>query len=174
MSKKPKKQLTTKQKQARYRAGQIGCYFGMGLSVATPSLIYGVVNFDEWFVKNPEGYKIGIGAAIGFVVTGIIMFFMTQKKEKELKVTEGWITFIACALAIGFTLKMLGDILYEIANVVLWSCLGIAGAVGFDIASKKLKRNADAFKAARATVKQESIEDQARREVEEEQERPVD
>lgn len=174
MAKKDKKKLTTKQEQAKHRAQEILCYIGMGLGVITPALIYGGINFDEWFVQNPEGYKIGIGAGIGLAVTAVAIFFISQRKEKNLKVTDGWITFIICWFAIGFALKLFGDIITEIANVVLWTGAGLCVAFGLDLTSKSEKRKADAYKTARAKVEQETIEEKAKREVEEEQGTPVD
>ena len=179
MSKNPKKELTTKQKQIRYRVGQYGCYAGMGLSVMTPSLIMGAINFEEWFATNNDGYKIGIGATIGLVVTAIAMVLVTQKAEKRIKVTDMWITLICCWFAVFFALKMLGDIILQVADIGLWTGLGLCSAFGFYLFSTVNERNANSYKNARAKVKEETIEEKAKREVENEErkkqeDRPVE
>ena len=53
--KKVKKPLTTKQKQYRYRGLQYAAIGGEFVSILTPFIIIGGVNFDEWFISNPEG-----------------------------------------------------------------------------------------------------------------------
>lgn len=179
MSKKQKKPLTTKQTQAKNRLFQILCYLGMGVGVVTPAAIYGSVNYDEWFVQNPEGYKIGIGAGIAMAVTAFAIFLITYKKEKNLKMTDMWISLIVCVAAIGLALKLVGNIINEIGDVVLWTALGLCAAFGFDVASWKFQKEADAYRDARKKVKSESIEEKAKREVEQEekakeQERPVE
>jgi uncharacterized OsmC-like protein len=60
----------------------------------------------------------------------------------------------------------------------MWTGLGLCSAFGLDMVAKQMKKKADAYKDARAKVKEETIEQQARKEVEEEQktqeERPVE
>lgn len=178
MAKKEKKPLSTKQTQAKNRIYQILCYLGMGVGVITPAAIYGTVNYDEWFAQNPEGYKIGIGAGIAMAVTAFAIFLITYKKEKNLKMTDMWISLIVCVAAIGLALKLVGNIINEIGDIVLFTALGLCAAFGFDVASWKFQKEADAYRDARKKVKSESIEDKAKREVEEElkkqEERPID
>lgn len=179
MAKKEKKPQTTKQIQAKNRLFQILCYVGMAVGVMTPAAIYGSINYEEWFVQNPEGYKIGIGAGIGLAVTAFAIFLIAYKKEKNLKVTDMWISMIVCFAAIGLALKLVGKVITEVGDVVLFTAIGLCVAFGFDIASWKFQREANAYKEARKKVKSESIEDKARREVEQEekakeQERPVE
>ena len=178
MAKKEKKPLTTKQIQAKNRVYQILCYVGMGVGVVTPAAIYGAVNYDEWFVQNPEGYKIGIGAGIAMAVTAFAIFLITYKKEKNLKMTDMWISLIVCVAAIGLSLKLVGKIITEIGDVVLFTALGLCAAFGFDVASWKFQKIADAYRDARKKAKSENIDEKARREVDEElkkqEERPID
>lgn len=175
---KEKKPLTTKQIQAKNRLFQILCYVGMGVGVITPAAIYGTINYDEWFVQNPEGYRVGIGAGIGLAVTAFAIFLVARKKEKNLKVTDMWISLIVCFAAIGLALKLVGAVITEVGDVVLWTALGLCVAFGFDMASIRFQREADAYKNAWKKVKSESIEEKAKKEVEEElkkqEDRPID
>ena len=176
MVKKPKKR-TTKQELALHRALQylsFGSVFG---AILTPFIILGIVNFDEWFINNTEGWKVGMGAIIGMAVVGFALFLVMAKKEKEIKVTNGWITFLVIWFAIALVTWLIKSIIEEIFWVMLFTGLGLAAAFGFDIWSREEKKQADAYQKARADIKQETIEEQARREVQEEQsesEHPVD
>lgn len=168
--KKEKKQLTTKQQQTKYRALQYTAIGGMFGSIITPFVILGAIHFDEWFRDNPSNWKIGLGAALGLAVVGIAIFLVTKKKEQESKVTDGWITFIVCWFAVAFIAKLLSSIYEEIFGIMMWTGLGLCGAFGLDLVSKKEKEKADAYKEARKDVQQESIRDKAKREVEAEEE----
>lgn len=167
--KKVKKPLTTKQKQTKYRALQYTAIGGMGASVITPFIIIGAINFDEWFISNADGYKVGIGATLALAVMGIALALVTQKKEKESKLTNGWITLMVFWFAIAFIFKLLASIYDEIFSLMMWTGLGLAGAFGLDIVSKKQKEKADAYKEARSKANEDTIKEQAKREFEEEE-----
>lgn len=166
--KKEKKKLTTKQKQAKYRALQYTAVGGMFASILTPFIALGIANFDEWFVNNSNGWKVGLGASLGLAVAGIAVFLVTAKKEKESKVTDGWITLLVMWFAVAFVFFLLSSIYNQIFEIMMWTGLGLAGAFGLDLVSKDMKRRADEYKKARAEVYKENIEDEIRKEVEEE------
>lgn len=172
---KEKKKLTTKQKQNKHRALQYAAIGGMFASVITPFIIIGAINFDDWFVGE-GGWRIGLGATLGLAVAGIAIFLVTYKKEKESKVTDGWITMLVIWFAAAFIIKLFEEIYHEIFSIMMWTGLGLAAAFGLDLFSKAEKRKADAYKNARAKVQEESIEEQAKKEVaeEENENRPVE
>lgn len=169
-----KKPLTTKQTQMKYRALQYTAVGGMFASIITPFVILGIIHADEWFVQNDGGWKIGLGATLGLAVVGIAIFLVTKKKEQESKVTNGWITLIVMWFAIAFMTKLFANIYEEIFGIMMWTGLGLCSAFGLDIIARKNKETADAYKEARAELKQETIKEKAKREVEKEQERPVE
>lgn len=171
-----KKKLTTKQKQNKYRALQYTAIAGEFASIITPFVIIGLVNFEDWF-KSDGGWKIGLGATLGLAVVGIAVFLVTARKEKESKVTDGWITLLVIWFAVAFIFKLFSEIYDAIFGIMMWTGLGLASAFGLDMISKEMKKKADAYKTARAKVKEETIEEQAKKEVEQEQkqeERPVE
>ena len=165
MAKKP---LTTKQKQYRYRGLQYTAIGGMFVSILTPFIIIGAINFNDWFIQNEEGYKVGIGATLALAVMGIAIALVTMKKEKESKLTNGWITLLVFWFAIALICKLLSSIYDEIFSLMMWCGLGLAAAFGLDIVSKNLKEKADAYKEARADATKETIKEKAKKEVEEE------
>ena len=166
---KEKKKLTTKQKQAKYRALQYTAFGGMFVSIITPFIVLAAVNFEDWFIDNGSGWKVGLGGSLGLAVAGIAIFLVTYKKEHDSKVTDGWITLLVMWFAVAFIAYLLSSIYDQIFEIMMWTGLGLAGAFGLDLTSKSLKKKADAYKNARAKVQEESIEEQAKREVEEEE-----
>ena len=155
------------EKEKKYRALQYTAVGGMFASVITPFIILGIANFSEWF-QNENGWKIGLGASLGLAVAGIAIFLVTAKKEKESNVTAGWITLVVCWFAVAFVFKLLASIYEQIFGIMMWTGLGLCSAFGLDLVAKKEKEKADAYKSARKNVEQETIQEQAKREVEEE------
>lgn len=168
MSTKAKKKLTTKQEQTKHRALQYTAVGGMYASLLTPFIVLGAVHFNEWFAHE-EGWKVGLGFTLSLAVMGIAVALVTKKKEKESTLTNGWITFIVIWLAVAIIFKLLSQIYDEIFGIMLWTALGLAGAFGLDIVSKKEKEKADAYKDARAKAMGETIKEKAMREVEKEE-----
>lgn len=162
---KEKKPLTTKQKQLKHRALQYTAIGGMGASVLTPFIILGAVNYEEWFVSE-NGWKVGLGGSLSLAVMGIAIALVTKKKEKESTLTNGWITLMVFWFAIAFIFKLLSGIYDDIFGIMMWGGLGLAGAFGLDIVSKKEKEKADAYKEARDEANKEDIKEQAKKEVE--------
>ena len=162
-----KKQLTTKQQQTKHRALQYTAIGGMFASVLTPFIILGAINFEDWFMTE-GGWKIGLGGTLGLAVVGIAIFLVTQKKEKEINVTAGWITFLVCWFAIAFIAKLVANIWDQIFEIMMWTGLGLAGAFGLDMVSKDQKRKADIIKEVRNEVKTDTFREQIKKEYEEE------
>ena len=169
-----KKKLTTKQQQTKYRTIQYVAVGGEFASIVMPFVIMGIINFDEWFANNPEGWKIGLGGSIGLAVVGIAIAIIAYRKEKELKLTDGWITFLIIWLALTFVVWLLADIYNQIFQIMMWTFLGLATAFGLDMFSKSNKAKADAYKEARAEANKDNIKEKAKREVAEEENQPTE
>ena len=165
---KQKKPLTTKQQQTKHRALQYTAIGGMFGSILTPFIILGAINFEDWF-KTEGGWKIGLGATLGMAVVGIAVFLVTKKKEKESKVTDGWITFIVCWFAVAFIVKLFESIYSQIFEIMMWTGLGLCGAFGLDLVSKDQKRKADTIKEVRNETEKDSFKERIKKEYEKEQ-----
>ena len=165
---KEKKPLTTKQQQTKHRALQYTAIGGMFGSILTPFIILGAINFEDWF-KTDGGWKIGLGATLGMAVVGIAVFLVTKKKEKESKVTDGWITFIVCWFAVAFIAKLFESIYSQIFEIMMWTGLGLCGAFGLDLVSKDQKRKADTIKEVRNETEKDSFKERIKKEYEKEQ-----
>lgn len=159
-----KKPLTATQKKNRYRVGQWGAFSGEVLSILTPFIVLGAVNFDEWF-KSEQGWKVGLGGSLALALMGIAVFLFTKKKESSNSITNGWITMIVGWFAVAFIFMLLSDIITQISMIMFYGGLGLLSAFGLDIVSNKCKQKADAYKTALGEVRKETILDEARREV---------
>ena len=161
------KQMSVAKKQKTYRTLQYTCVGGEVISVLTPFIILGAVNADTWF-KSSEGWKVGLGGSLALALMGIAIFLVTAKKEKESKVTNGWLTLIVGWFAVAFIFVLLANIIDQIATIMLFGGIGLVVAFGLDIVSKSFKTKADLYKEAIGEVKKDKLKEQIEKEVEEE------
>lgn len=146
--KKAKKELSATQTKNKYRALQYtftGCQF---LSIIAPYVVIGAVNFDEYFVYNTEGWKVGTGGTIALALMGFACFAVGKKKDESNKYTNGYLTLGLLWLAIGFLFFMLSSILGDMAMIMVCGSAGIFGALGLNLASENMKAKADLYKKA--------------------------
>lgn len=164
MAKKEKKPLKASQKQKLYRVVEKSAFVGEFVSITTPYIIMGAINFDEWF-KSTEGWKVGLGGSLAIALMCICIFVITKKKEDKDSVTGGYITLLLVWLATAFIFLLLANIMHEIATIMFFGAIGIAGALGLEITSKKFKYKADMYKDVIQEVRKESAKEEARKEI---------
>lgn len=156
-----KKQLTAKQKQNRCRALQYTTLAGEFVSVATPFAVMGIVNRDEWFYYE-NGWKTGLGFILACLMLSIIVASINFDSEKLNNRKGRYIKLLIGCIIAAFIFILLSDIMSEIANILLFAALGIAGALGLDISSANFKAKADTYgtiiRKAKEKVVQEDIE----------------
>jgi membrane associated rhomboid family serine protease len=170
--KKAKKELTATQTKNKYRALQYtftGCQF---LSIIAPYVVIGAVNFDEYFVYNTEGWKVGTGGTIALALMGFAVFAIGKKKDESNKYTNGYLTLGLLWLAIGFLFFMLSSILGDMAMIMVCGSAGIFGALGLNVASENMKNKADLYKKAIEEANKDGIKnkvaEEAKKKVQEE------
>lgn len=163
MAKKVKKPLKASQKQRRYRVLEKSLFFGEFVSIGTPYIIMGAINFDEWF-KTTEGWKVGLGGALAMALMCIAVFAITKKKEDADSRTGGYITLLLGWLAVAFIFLLLANIMHDIATIMFFGAIGIAGALGLDVTSKKFGEKANIYEEAIKKVKKEVVEQDAEKE----------
>ena len=165
---KEKKELTIKQKYKRYKRIQYGLVAGEYVSTLTPYGIMAIVNHEEWFVYNPDGWKVGLGGAIGMCLLAFAMFLITKKKDNE-KLTNGMISLLVIWYAITFVFFLLAQINMEIYKIMAYGGFGLMGALGLDIGSKNFEKKANQLKTAMDNAKTNLDTEQATREILEEE-----
>lgn len=160
------KEKTIKQIKTKYRAFQYIFTACEVLSILTPFIVLGITYADIWFVSE-EGWKIGLGGALALGLCGITIWLFTAKKEKESKITNGWITLIVGWFAIAFIFVLLESIMAQISSIMLWGGLGLLTAAGLDnFGAKHFKEKADAYNEALKEVKQDTLKEKIAKEIE--------
>ena len=153
-----KKQLTIKQKKTRYRVAQYSTFGGEFLSILTPFMVMGIVNYDEWFL-NENGWKIGLGGSLALALLGLATFLVGKKKEDD-KITGGFISLVLGWFAVAFIFMLLADIMDQISTIMFFGGLGLLGAFGLDLTSKNFKQKADFYEEAIKKAQQDNIKNQ--------------
>ena len=159
------KKKTATQLKNKYRALQYSTFVGELLSILTPFIIMGAVNYDEWFMTE-EGWKVGLGGALAMALTGIAVFLVTKQKEDN-KITNGFIALIVGWFMVAFIFVLLKEIIEQIATIMMFGGLGLLGAFGLDMTSKNFKNKADLIKESIVKAKQDIIKDEATQELKE-------
>ena len=162
MAKKVKKSLTASQKQRRYRLVEKISIGGEFVSVGAPYLIMGAVNFDDWFVRT-GGWKVALGGALGMAMMSIAVLAIAKGKENKSK-TGGYITLLLSWLAVATMFVLLREIMDQIAQIMYFGAIGIAGALGLEINSKNFKAKADLIQESRSNVTKEKYEEEIKQE----------
>ena len=157
---KEKKKLTPTQRYKRLKATQYTCFGGEFLSVLTPFVVIGIVNFDEYFVEY-NGTRISIACALAFSLMGIAVYLVSKKKFDN-----SFITLIVGWLATTIIFFLLGKIITDISWIMLYGLIGILGAYGLDIASAKAGERAKKIKEGMELANQEEIKEEYRAEKE--------
>jgi len=164
MEKKVKKPLKASQKKTLYRFGQKVTFGSEFISIATPYIIMGAINFDEWF-RTTEGWKVGLGGSLAIALMCICVFSITKKREDKDSKTGGFLTLLMAWIAVAFIFMLLANIMNDIATIMFFGAIGIAGALGLEITSKKLGEKADLYEEAIRKVKGEVIENEVKKEI---------
>lgn len=165
-----KKQLTIKQQYRRCRGIQYGLVAGEYVSTLLPYSIMAIVNREEWFVMNPDSWKVGLGGAIGMTLLALAMFLITKKKENT-KLTDGMIALVLGWYAITFVFFLLAQINMEIYKIMAYGGFGLLGALGLDIGSKQFDKKATDLKKAMNNAQENLNTAQATQEILEKEEK---
>lgn len=153
---KNKKALTPAQKKMRCRIGEKVTYYAEYPILALPYVIMGAVNFDAWF-KSTEGWKVGLGGALAIAMMCIAWYSLVKKSDTQTSRTGGLVKMLIAWLAVAFILILLANIIHQIASVMLFGAIGIAGALGLEITSNTLKEKGDEYKELIKEAKKEQI-----------------
>lgn len=162
MAKKVKKSLSLSQKYRRYKVVEKLSLYSEFVSVGLPYVIMGAVNFDTWF-KKAGGWKVGLGGALGMVMMGIAVLAIAKGKENKSK-TNGYITLLLSWLAAATIFLLLREIMDQIAQIMYFGAIGIAGALGLEINSKNFKAKAEVIKESKKEVVKKTYEEEIQQE----------
>lgn len=164
------KELTIKQKYRRAKAGQYSLMAAEYVSVVTPYSIMAIVNRNEWFIANPEPWKVGLGGAIALVLVSLATLLVTLKKENK-EITNGFIALVLGWYAVTFVFFLLANINMEIYKIMAIGGLGLIGAMGLDYGSRHFEKKAKELKTAITNAKTNLDTEQATKEILKEEEK---
>lgn len=174
---KEKKELTTIQKQKRYRVIEKTTFYSEFLAICMPYLVMCGINFDEWF-RTTEGWKVGLGGGLAIIFMCITILSIKNTEKENKSRVRSYIQLLLKWLAFAFIFFLLADIIDQIATIMFFGALGIAGALGLDITSTNYGEMANMYNVSRKKIKQEKIEEEVRQETmleqQENQRRPTE
>lgn len=165
---KEKKPLTIKQQKRRYKTYQYLMVGGEYIATLLPYGIMAIVNRDEWFVYNPNSWKVGLGGSIGMVLLALAMFLITKRRDNE-KLTNGMIALLIGWYAITFVFFLLAQINMEIYKIMAYGGFGLMGALGLDIGAKYFDKKATNLDSAMKQAETNLQTEQATKEILEEE-----
>ena len=134
MAKKPR---TPTQLKRKYKTISALCFAGQFVSVATPFLIIGAVNFDNYFIQY-DGMKMSIAAIMTFCVMFITILAVAKQKFKA-----SYATIFIGMLVIGVIFQLIGQVILDVGKIILIGSSGVLGALILDKFSKKYEKKAD-------------------------------
>ena len=161
---KEKKELTIKQQKRRYTTYKYLLIGGEYVATLLPYGIMAIVNREEWFVLNPEPWKVGLGGSIGMVLLALAMFLITKKRDNE-KLTNGMIALLIGWYAVAFVFFLLAQINMEIYKIMFYGGLGLCAALGLDIGSKYFDKKATTLDTAMKQAETNIQTEQATKEI---------
>lgn len=162
--KKQKKEKTVKELERHNRTIQYGLFASEFAVIPIPFAIMSAVNYEEWFVNNPDSWKIGLGGSLAIALMSIAVFLVGAKKENK-ELTGGYIAIILGWYAFAFIAMLLSQILSEIYNIMFIGGTGMLAAFGLDIGSKRFKIKADKNKTALQEAEKELAKERAKEEM---------
>lgn len=144
-----KKPKTPTQKKKQLKTISNLCFAGEFVSIFTPFITIGIVNYNEYFVEY-SGTKMSIAAVLAAILMGLATWLVAKKKFENSFITLiiGWFT-------VAFIFFLLGQIINDIAMIMFYGGIGILGAYGLDIASKKTSAEAEKIDKAIERAKED-------------------
>ena len=168
MKKKSEKELTIKDKYKHNRRYQYLFVGGEYVSALTPYGVMAIVNREEWFVYNPEPWKVGLGGSIGLTLVALAMFLLTKKRDNE-NLTNGMIALVIGWYSVTFVFFLLAQVNMEIYKIMAYGGLGLLTALGLDVGSKNFDKKAEQYKKAMENARTNLDTEQATKEILEEE-----
>lgn len=153
-----KRTLTPSERKKKYTILQWSTYVGEFVAFVLPFFIIGIVNYDKYFVEY-NGTKMSIAFFLAMGVMGFGIWGITKKK-----IENNYITLIIKWVLFAFIFTMLGEIIKDIAAIMWFGLIGIAGAYGLDVASEHYKKEKLQIKDAQEKAKEDDLVEEVKEE----------
>lgn len=152
---------TVKSQKNKYAIIEYSCFVGEFVSVASPFVAIGIANYDKYFVQY-DGTKMSIAFFMAMAVMGMAIFLISKKKLEN-----SYITLLIGWAVMAFVFQMLGAMITDLATIMWFGLIGLAGAYGLELGSKAAKKKKDLIKDAMKQADKEDMVDQYKLEKEE-------
>lgn len=160
---KEKKELTIKEQRDSARKKQLILFASEFAVIPIPFVVMGIVNAQEWFITNPEGWRIGLGGGIAMALCSLATFLVSKQKENP-NLTGGYISIILGWYALTFVFFLLSSILEQIYIIMAICGSGMLSAFGLDVESKRYKKEYlrldESLKMAQAEIDKEQAKEE--------------
>lgn len=142
---------TPSQLKKKYRAIQYSCFAGEFLSAAAPFVAIAIANYEKYFVEY-DGMRVSISFVMAMAVMGFAIFGIAKKK-----MNNSFVTLIIIWATMAFIFTMLGHLITDLATIMWFGLIGITGAAGLDIVSKKAEKAKNKITAAQEQAANEDM-----------------
>ena len=153
-----KKELTVKQQASRLGRIKWLCRILEYVSIATPFVTIALINKDKYFVEY-DGTRMSISLLLGLALMGFAIWGITEKKLENT-----YVSFIIKWVIVAFIFTMLGEVITDIAMIMWFGLIGLAGSQGLEIASNKAsqeqQRKLEAIKKAQDELDTEQAKEE--------------
>lgn len=147
--KKEKKPLTPTEKVRLFTVLKWATFGSEFVAIILPLVIVALVNYKQYFVEY-SGVKMSIAGVLSMLVMGFTLFIVTSKKIKDF-----YIPLIIIVGVLTLVFFLLGQIINELAKIMLIEFIGLCFAFGLDITSKKFDKEVKDIKEAIAEAEKE-------------------
>lgn len=149
--KKERQPLTPTQRLKVYKVVKWTAFGGEFVSIILPFVLIGIINYNQFFVEY-SGVKMSIAGVLTMALMGFVLFVITSKKVKDFYIPLLIIWAVATVI-----FYLIGQIINEMANIMLAGFFGLCGAFGLDITSKQFDKKATKIKNAIDKAEEELI-----------------
>ncbi len=124
------KERTVKQEQKYHKRWSLACFIAEFPVVFAPFITIGIVNYDKYFIQY-DGTKVSVSFILAMAVLGIAVYCVSKKKLEN-----SMITLLIAWTIVAFIFTILGELITDIAMIMWFGLIGLAGAFGLDKVSK--------------------------------------
>lgn len=124
---------TTLELYKSFKHKKFACLIGKWLSVISPFIVIGIVNFNDYFTEY-NGYRLSIGCVLAMLVGGYAIYCQARDVDKKVASVIKW--GIAFGLVYFFS-SILQDLVLIVGCGFAGQVVGAGFDIGFDIYKEK-------------------------------------
>lgn len=147
---------TPSQLKKSYKTKALVCQAFEFVSVLLPFVIVAIVKWDEYFVQY-DGTKMSIACILTLGLMAIAVWLVAKRK-----ITNPFATLLVGWAITDFIFFLLGEVITDIALIMLFGLIGLLGAYALDYAARKLNEKAEQVAEAEKEAEKEELVEAAK------------